>query len=252
MPAMSHTRIMGLVALCAMLPGLHGQDATEIVRRADEHARGKTSRAEMTLTVVRPSWQREMSMRTWSEGSDLALVLITAPAREKGIVYLKRGKEVWNWIPSVERTIKMPPSMMGQSWMGTDFTNDDLVKESSIVRDYVHKFAGDSTIDGRYCRRVVMTPRPEAAVVWGRVLAWIDPKDLLILRTEYYDEYGGLVNTMITGDVRDLGGRLLPARMEMIPADKPGQRTIITYRSITFDEPIATGFFTTQNITHAR
>lgn len=206
----------------------------------------------MTMTVVRPTWQREMSMRTWSEGTQNAVVLITAPAKEKGIVYLKRGKEVWNWIPSVERTIKMPPSMMSQSWMGTDFTNDDLVKESSIVEDYTHRLAGDSTIDGRVCSKVIMKPKPEAAVVWGEVRLWITKTDHLMLRAEYYDEYGELVNTMVAGEVQLLGGRLLPARMEMIPADKPGQKTVIQYRSIIFDQPLPEGFFTTQNITRVR
>ena len=227
-------------------------DAAAIVRAADEHARGNTSQAEMTMTVVRPTWQREMSMVTWSEGTQNALVLITAPAREKGIVYLKRGKEVWNWIPSVERTIKMPPSMMSQSWMGTDFTNDDLVRESSIVEDYTHTLAGDSTIDGRSCHKVVMRPKPEAAVVWGEVRLCIDKKDHLMLRAEYYDEYGELVNTMVAGDVQLLGGRLLPTHMEMLPADKPGQKTVIRYRRITFDQPIPPGFFTPQNIPKVR
>ncbi len=244
---------MFLAVLPAMVSVLCGQaDATALVRKADEHARGRTSQAEITMTVVRPTWQREMTMRTWSEGTQNALVLITAPVKEKGIVYLKRGKEVWNWIPSVERTIKMPPSMMSQSWMGTDFTNDDLVKESSIVEDYTHILAGDSLIDGRACHKVIMRPKPEAAVVWGEVRLWVDKKDFLMLRADYFDEYGELVNTMVAGDVQLLGGRLLPTRMEMIPADKPGQRTVIQYRSITFDQSLPAGFFTTQNITRVR
>ena len=243
--------ILGMALSCSLSAA--GQaDARDLVRRADEHARGRTSQAEMTMTVVRPTWQREMSMKTWSEGNDLALVLITAPAKEKGIVYLKRGKEVWNWIPSVERTIKMPPSMMSQSWMGTDFTNDDLVKESSIVEDYIHVLAGDTLIDGRTCHKVAMTPKPDAAVVWGKVLLWIDRKDFLMLRAEYYDEYGVLVNTLVSSDVKLMGGRLLPTRTEMIPADKPGNKTVIVHRSLVFDQPIPEGFFTTQHITRVR
>jgi outer membrane lipoprotein-sorting protein len=242
-----------LAVLPALVSVLSGQpDATAIVRKADEHARGKTSYAELALTVVRPSWQREMGMKTWSEGTQNALVLIIAPAKEKGIVYLKRGEEVWNWIPSVERTIKMPPSMMSQSWMGTDFTNDDLVKESSIVADYTHILTGDSLIEGRACHKVIMKPKTEAAVVWGEVRLWVDKKDFLMLRAEYYDDYGELVNTMVAGDVQLLGGRLLPTRMEMIPADKPGHKTVIVHRSIAFDQPIPPGFFTTQNITRVK
>lgn len=240
-----------LLALLAMESAAQA-DATSIVRKADEHARGRTSQAEMTMTVVRPAWQREMGMKTWSQGNDYAMVLITAPAKEKGIVYLKRVREVWNWIPSVERTIKMPPSMMSQSWMGTDFTNDDLVRESSIVEDYTHVLAGDTVIDGRACHKVAMTPKPRAAVVWGKVLLWVDKKDFLMLRAEYYDEYGELVNTLVSSEVKLMGGRLLPTRTEMIPADKPGHRTVIVHRSIAFDQPIPEGFFTTQNITRVR
>ena len=246
------TSFFTTAALLALAAPLYAQDATEIVRRADAHARGKTHQAEMTMTVVRPTWQREMGMKTWSQGNDYAMVLITAPAKEKGIVYLKRVREVWNWIPSVERTIKMPPSMMSQSWMGTDFTNDDLVRESSIVEDYTHVLAGDTVIDGRACHKVVMTPKPRAAVVWGKVLLWIDKKDFLMLRTEYYDEYGELVNTLVSSEVRMLGGRLLRTRTEMSPADKPGHRTVIVTKSMVFDQPIPEGFFTTQNITRVR
>lgn len=234
------------------VPATAQTDATEIVRRADAHARGKTSQAEMTMTVVRPTWQREMGMKTWGQGNDHALALITAPAKEKGIVYLKRVREVWNWIPSVERTIKMPPSMMSQSWMGTDFTNDDLVRESSIVEDYTHVLAGDTVIDGRACHKVVMTPKPRAAVVWGKVLLWIDKKDDLMLRAEYFDEYCELVNTLVSSEVKLLGGRLLPTRTEMIHADKPGHRTVIVTKSMVLDQPIPEGFFTTQNITRVR
>jgi outer membrane lipoprotein-sorting protein len=237
--------------LCVPLPAA-AQDATELVRKADEHARGRTIQAEMTMQVIRPTYQRAMTMTVWGRGTRESLVLITAPAKEKGIVYLKRGKEVWNWIPSVERTIKMPPSMMSQSWMGTDFTNDDLVKEASIVEDYTHTLRGDSVIDGRPCHVVRMVPKPEAAVVWGHVLVWIDKQEHLMLHAQYFDEDGGLVNTMHASEVRLLGGRMLPALLEMLPADKPQHRTVIRYSSIVFDAPIADGFFTTQNMNRVR
>lgn len=121
-----------------------------------------------------------------------------------------------------------------------------------MVDDYTHMLAGDSLIAGRRCAKVVMIPKPEAAVVWGKVILWVDARDLLMLRAEYYDEYGELSSTMVAGDVRMLGGRLLPARMEMVPADKPGQRTVIQYKAITFDKPIPEGFFTTQNMMRVR
>lgn len=227
---------------------LAAQDAKEIVRKADERAKGKTSVATMTIQTIRPTWTREMSVKTWTKGNDLVMILINAPVKEKGVVYLKRKKEVWNWIPSIERNIKLSPSMMGQSWMGTDFTNDDLVKEASILEDYNHSIAGDTLIEGRACYKIKMLPKPSSAVVWGKIMMCIDKQDYLMLHVTYFDEDGGLVNTMYTSDIKMLGGRLLPARMEMVPAEKKGQKTVLIYNSLVFDKPIDDTFFTTQNM----
>lgn len=215
---------------------------------ADDKAKGKTSLAELTIEIIRPTWKRQMSLKSWTKGSDLAMILVVSPAKDKGIVYLKRGKEVWNWIPAIERNIKLPPSMMSQSWMGTDFTNDDLVKEASIVEDYTHSFSGDSMIDGRKCSRIIMIPKPGAAVVWGKVVLYIDPKDLLMLHAVYYDEDGNTVNTLHCSDIRLLGGKLLPATMQMTPFDKKGNTTILRYHTLQFDKPLDDQFFSTQQM----
>ncbi|MBK8920364.1 MAG: outer membrane lipoprotein-sorting protein [Saprospirales bacterium] len=228
------------------------QDARAIVQKADERSRGNTSIAQMTITTIRPKWTRSMEIKVWTKGSDYALLLIQSPAKDKGVGYLKRKKEVWNWLPTLERTIKLPPSMMGESWMGTDFTNDDLVKEASVAEDYVHSLLGTEKQGGLECYKIQLIPKPEAAVVWGKVLVWIDKKDYLQLRTEFYDEDDTLVNTMIASDLKMLGGRLLPARLDMFPADEKGHRTTITYTSILFDQPIADSFFTTANLTKVR
>jgi negative regulator of sigma E activity len=227
-------------------------DATEIVRRADQHMRGETGYTELTMKLVRPDWSRELSMKSWSKGTRLALIVITAPARDKGTAFLKRGNEVWNWVPSVERVIKIPPSMMSQSWMGSDFTNDDLVRESSIVEDYTHAVAGDTTIAGRPCWKIRMIPKPDAAVVWGKVLLWVSKQDDLELRCEYYDEDGELINVMEMSGIKTLGGRLLPTVMEMIPRDEPGNKTVLTYEAATFDEPLDDSFFSEQNMKRIR
>lgn len=138
--------------------------------------------------------------------------------------------------------------MMSQSWMGTDFTNDDLVKEASIVEDYDHSVIGDTSIDGRICYKIKLLPKPAAAVVWGKLLICIDKKDFLMLRVDYFDEEGKLINTMVAGDIKMLGGKLLPARMEMIPAEKKGNKTILIYNELVFDKFIDDSFFTTQNM----
>jgi len=239
-----------LLAILTLLPGcsLIAQDAKEIVRLSDAHMRGKTMQGEMTIKIVRPDYTREMSMHSWSKGTQYALVLVTAPAKDKGTTFLKRVKEVWDWVPTLERTIKLPPSMMSQSWMGTDFTNDDLVKETSIVDDYDQTILAEEKIGDRVCWKIQLIPKPTAAVVWSKVISWIDKKDYLQLKSEMYDEDGKLVNTLNESDVKMMGGRLLPSTLEMIPHDKPGHKTIITYQSEEFDKPIADDFFSTQNM----
>ncbi|MDX1636441.1 MAG: outer membrane lipoprotein-sorting protein, partial [Balneolaceae bacterium] len=198
------------------------QDATEIVRQADLKMRGESSRSEISMTIVRPNWQRSLSIKAWSLGDEYSLMVITDPPRDEGTAYLKRGNEIWNWLPNINRTIKLPPSMMSQSWMGSDFSNNDLVRESSIVSDYTHTIAGDSTISGYDCYKIEMIPKPDAPVVWGKVYMYISKEEYLQLRSEFYDEDDTLMRTMTGSEVEELGGRLIPTRMEMEPADEPG------------------------------
>lgn len=230
------------------MPDATGQTATEVVQMADAKMRGKTSQAQITIQTIRPGWTRELTVKTWMKGTALAMILIQSPAKDKGIVYLKRKNEVWYWMPSLEKIIKLPPSMMSQSWMGTDFTNDDLVKESSVVEDYDHQFEGDTLIGGRSCYIIRMTPRPEAAVIWGKLLVCIDKQDFLELHTRFYDEEGALVNILNASEVKIMDGRLIPTRFEMIPADKDNQKTVMIYRSVKYNLPLEDGFFTTERI----
>lgn len=224
------------------------QNATEIVQKADDKMRGSTMQAEMVIRTIRPAWTREMQCKTWMKGNTLAMIQVQSPAKDRGVAFLKRKKEVWNWFPALERTIKLPPSMMTQSWMGTDFTNDDLVKESSVVNDYNHNIIGDTIIDSRSCYIIQMIPRPEAAVVWSKVIICIDKKDFLELHSRFYDEDGQLINTMNSYDVKMMHDRTIPTRFEMIPADKKGQKTEMIYKSILYNKPIEDNFFTVERL----
>lgn len=224
------------------------QDARAIVQQADQKMRGATMQTEMIIKTIRPTWTREMHCKTWMKGNDLALIFIQSPAKDKGIAFLKRKKEVWNWMPALERTIKLPPSMMTQSWMGTDFTNDDLVKESSVVDDYVHTVTGDTVILDRDCYIIQMIPKPEAAVVWSKVMVCIDKKEFLELHSRFYDEDGKLMNTMNGYDIKMMHDRVIPTRFEMIPADKKGQRTEMIYKNIQYNKPIEDNFFSVEKM----
>ncbi|MGE0021214.1 MAG: outer membrane lipoprotein-sorting protein [Draconibacterium sp.] len=233
-----------------MLSGLaiSAQDLEEVIRRADEKFRGNSSRGEMSMIIERPTWSREVTMKNWTLGNHYSLIYITAPAKEKGQVFLKRNKEMWNWVPTIERMIKIPPSMMMQSWMGSDFTNDDLVRESSLAKDYTHKLLGEEKMAGYDSYKIELIPNDDAPVVWGKIVMWVSKADYLWLKGEYFDEDGVLVNTEILTDIKQMGNRKMPTRLEMIPADKPGQKTIMIFRNIEFDVKIDESFFSQQNM----
>jgi len=228
------------------------QTATEIIRKVEDKMRGNSNESVMKMTIVRPEWKREITMKAWALGTEYSLILITAPARDKGQAFLKRENEMWNWQPSIDRVIKLPPSMMMQSWMGSDFTNDDLVKESSITRDYTHALKADSTINGTSVYRIELIPKPEAPVVWGRIVAFIDKKEFNQVLVHYYDEDDILVNALVLSDVRTIGGKRLPTRMEMIPAENPKHKTIVEYLDLKFDVPLKEDFFSLQNLKRIR
>ncbi len=242
-----YTFIFILLVLLFPIMG-QSQSAYDIIKKAEDKARGEAGYGEMKMTIIRPNWQREVSMKFWSKGEKYSLVIVTAPARDKGTGFLKRDQEIWNWQPSIDRTIKLPPSMMMQSWMGSDFTNDDLVKQSSMITDFTHKLLGKEVVDGRSCHKIELIPKPNAAVVWGKIIMWIDEKDFLELKVEFYDEDGYLVNTMYGKNIKMLGGRLLPSRMELIPADKPDQKTVIEQLNLDFSVKLSESFFSVQNL----
>ena len=218
-------------------------DATEIVARSDAQMRGDSSYSTATMNIIRPDWTRSMSMKSWTKGKDLSLVLITAPAKDKGSASLKRQREMWNWIPNIERVIKIAPSMLGQSWMGSDFTNDDLINQSSIVVDYNHSLIGEALVDGEMTYVIDAVAKPEAPVVWSKVTLWISQQHYLQRKAEFFDEFDELVNTLTTYDVRSIGGRMLATRMHMEPRDKPGHKTELITHDAQFNFDIEDDFF---------
>jgi len=222
--------------------------AKEIIQKTDDKNRGLSSQGIMTMTVIRPDWTRTITMKTWSKSREYSLVLITAPARDKGQVFLKIKTEMWNWMPSIDKTIKIPPSMMLQSWMGSDFTNDDLVKESSIVVDYTHTLLGREKVRDIDCYKIGLTPLPDAPVVWGKVIMWITVSGFDMWMAEYYDEDSKLVNVSNNYDIRRMGDREIPTRLEMVPVNKKGQKTVMHIDEMKFNTGIDESFFSQQNM----
>jgi outer membrane lipoprotein-sorting protein len=222
--------------------------AKEIVKKAYDLMQGETNESMMTMTIVRTAWQRSISFHTWAKGNDFSLALVTDPAKEKGQTFLKRKNEIWNWVPNIQRMIKLPPSMMSQGWMGSDFSNDDLLKESSIVIDYTHTLLGSETIDGTDCYKIKLIPTAEAAVVWGSIVKWISKEHYFQMKSEYYDEDNILVKTESASEIKKMGDREIPTHFELIPADKPGNKTILVIEKAIFNKPINESFFSQQNM----
>jgi outer membrane lipoprotein-sorting protein len=225
------------------------QDAGEIVRKAENLLRGeKTSYSEMSMQIVRPKYTRTIEFKAWAETGGNSMTLITAPAKEKGQSFLKMGNNMWSWNPTIQRLIKMPPSMMSQGWMGSDFSNDDVLKESSPVRDYTHKLLGEETVNGLACYKIELTPLADAGVVWGKVLMWISVENSFEMKVQYFDEEGEPVKTHTSSGIKTFDGRRLPSVMEIIPAENPRHKTVVTIKDIRFNIAIAPDFFSQQQM----
>jgi outer membrane lipoprotein-sorting protein len=251
------TILLGLAIFLGIGSGtsiLKAQDLTakEIVQKATDKLNGKSSQGIMKMDIVRPSWTRSISMKVWSLGSDYYMIYITAPAREEGQVFLKRNQDMWNYLPGINRMMKIPPSMMMQSWMGSDFTNNDLVKVSSMVDDYKHTILGSDTIEGMACYKINFDPLPEAAVVWGKVILWVSKDDFYELKAEYYDENFELINKEFMTEIKQMGDRKLPSHMEMIPVKKKGDKTIMEFIDMKFNVDLTPDFFSIQNMKRVR
>jgi outer membrane lipoprotein-sorting protein len=238
------------LALAQAAPLARAQEpgGRELVDRVDTLLWGKTLQGEFEMTIATPRWQRTLVLRAWLERPRRSFIRILAPAKEKGIGSLRIGAEMWNYLPNVERTIKIPPSMMLQPWMGSDFTNDDLVKQSSAVDDYTQRVLRTEIAGGAEAYVVEAVPRPDAAVVWGKIRYWVRKTDFIPLKQEYYSERGELVRVLSFSEVRVMGGRTMPTKWEMRPSGKPGNVTTIVLRSALYDGAIETEIFTQRNL----
>ena len=241
------------LALCASVSPAQGQtDPREIMEHIDRLMRGDSSRGVATMEVVTEHWERRITMEMWSLRTDYTLVRLLAPAKEAGTATLMADDNIWNYLPKVDRTIKIPSSMMGGSWMGSHFSNDDLVRESQLIEDYDIEVAFDGERDGLTVWELRLTPKPEAAIVWGHLEFLVRQDDYVPLWAKYYDEDGELSRTMEYSEFSELGGRLVPAVMDMRPADKPGERTTIRYEELEFDIDIDPSFFSLRTLQNRR
>ena len=249
---------VGLAISLAVLGGLsapltaHAQSAREIIDRVDRLMRGESSIARFTRDIRTENWDRSLTLRAWSLGTEYALIRVETPQREAGTATLRANQEVWNYLPRVDRTLKLPSSMMAGSWMGSHFSNDDLVRESRLIDDYEIEIEFDGARDGVDVWEFLLVPLPEAPVVWGKIRYQVTKENLLPTWTRYYDESDELIRTMTFSENRMMGSRLVPTVMTIQPADKPGESTVIRYHELDFDVDLDEDFLSLRNLRRER
>lgn len=234
----------------------------ELLEHIDHLWRGTTSHARMSMTVKTARYTRALSLEAWSLGSDYSLVVIRRPLKDRGVATLKVGVNIWNYLPRIDRVTKIPTSMMSGAWMGSHFTNDDLVKESTFTEDYFADYVAEIPVSALTGLTKEMTsrspsdvalhiravPKPDAHVVWGHVELWVHAQDYYPLKMAYFDEATELVRTLYFDEIKRVGGRMIPMRLRLQPRAHPNESTQIRYEEITFDERISKNFFSLQSL----
>jgi outer membrane lipoprotein-sorting protein len=236
---------LGFASACACA----APTATELVISADNILWGKTLQSEMEMIITTPTWTKTIAIKMWMDRPTKSFARIVGPVQEAGITSLRINSEMWNYIPNIERTIKIPPSLMLQPWFGSDFTNDDMVKEASYVTDYNHKIIGETSIDGQDVYEVEGLPKANAPVVWGKVIFTIRKADFIPVKNAFYDERGELIRIMRFSDIRTIGGHTIPTSWNIQPANKPGKHTTLRIKSGMYDKPINPEIFSLRNLT---
>ncbi len=238
----------GWVCLFSALPVCAEMTPREILDRVDKMWRGQSSYGTYVMNITTANWKRKLQIVSWTKGLDYTLMRIEYPKKEKGVATLKVHNNLWNYLPKINRVVKIPSSLMMGSWMGSHFTNDDLVKESTLADDYHYEITFSGLRDGVDIYEITLRPREEAAVVWGKIVICIRKHDLIPLYEEFFDEAEKPVRKMEFSDVKKMGGRLLPTKLSVFPYDKPGEFTEVLYVDITFDLEIADSFFSLRNL----
>ena len=240
-----------LLTMVVNVPRASTVDAKELVRSAIDHWRGLSSYSEMTMTIHRPDWERSMSMRAWTEGDDRSLVRVTAPARDRGNGTLMDDNRMWTFSPKVNRVIKVPSSMMNQSWMGSDFSNKDVSRADDIIDEYTHTLIGTTDVDGHSVYEIEAVPLEDAAVVWGREVLKIRD-DYVVLEHRFFDQDGALVKTLESLEIGEMGGRVVAIRQRMSKVETENEWTEIRMDDVEYDIETADSLFTLSNLRNPR
>ena len=216
--------------------------AETIVKNAFDYWRGKASVSTINMTIHRPDWDRTMTIKAWTRGESDSLFVITEPAKDRGNGTLKAGKGMWMFNPKINRIIKLPPSMMSQSWQGSDFSNNDLAKSDSLIKDYVHTLEDTKIEQGKKIYFIKSMPKPEAPVIWGMIKLAIREDNILLSET-FFDEDLQSVKMMTAWDIQMAGDRLFPLKWKMQKSDTTNEYTLFVYEKIKFKKSLNKSIF---------
>jgi len=230
---------------------VNARDAQALVEDSFNYMRGKTSISTVSMTIHRSDWERVMSIKAWTIGEDESILWITAPPKDLGNGTLKRGEQMWIYNPKVNRVIKIPPSMMSQSWMGSDFSNNDLSKTDSLLYDYQHTIIDTEIHEGKKVYVVKSMPKPDAPVIWGMQKLKIR-EDYIFLSQEFYDEELTPVKALTTHQIQIMGGKLFPRVWKMQKADVEDEYTLLEYKELEFDKSLPDKLFTISSLKSPR
>jgi len=222
-------------------------DVQMILNRIDDLYRSRSSTTEITMTIITPNWQRTLVLRGWTRGQDRMFIRILSPLKEQGVGTLKIGNEMWNYFPKTDKVMKLPPSMMMSSWMGSDFTNDDLVKEYKLADDFTSRLIRPEKVEPGVIY-IESRPKEGLPIIWDKSVTAVREADLIPLWEDFYDERGTLVRSLRFGEVKKFGARSVPSVMEMIPRTKEGYKTVIRYDKLEFDVPLSDEIFSLRNL----
>jgi hypothetical protein len=227
-------------------------DVAALIQRTERLLEGRTSVAVVQMAIKTPAWERTVKMKIWSKGRDYALVRIMAGGpRETGMMTLKRERQLWNYLPQAGRVMKLPSSMLGDSWMGSDFTNDDLVRGTSLVTDFSSKVERLVNVGGRAAWFLTLVPKATAKTVWGKVEMVLDRATCVPLEQRFFDEEGGLARRMTFEGVKQVGWRAFPSKLTVVP-EESGRQTMMLYESIEFDVDIPEDTFSLRRLQQSR
>lgn len=240
--------LAALIAHGAQPRPQNDEEAKKMVAKGESAMRGESTETVINMKIVRPSFTRELKLRAWTWHDNHALVEILQPSKEEGVVSLRNGNQMWNYLPKTDQVVRVPTSLMLQSWMGSDFTNDDLMKASSLVRDYHHKILKRLVLKGEKVVMIECLPKPNAPVVWGKVLYWARESDALPVQQKFYDDRDKWVRTLTFSHLKRMDDRVVPTVIRVTKADEPKEFTIVQYQKVLYDRKIDKSVFDREEV----